>query len=566
MVNDLQQSLKNSIIDGSFAQSMSTLTGGLFLTGFVMAIGGNSYHIGVASSIPLFSNLFQLVASYLIERSGARKKICVTACMVARSMWFIFALLPILYIYRPELKEEILWAAIGVYALNALAAAFAGISWVSWMKDLVPAGQRGKYFGLRSTVTSISGLVVGFLFGRFLDAMKNFGTTYYLMAYFTLFLSAFICGALSTIYLKKVEEPEYLIPAGNEKPGLWAFIKMLILPFKNRQFRNAMLINAAFTFACNIASPFFNLYILRELEVSFTMMAIYDVINLMANISTFSVWGRLIDRLGNKPILLITTFFGAALPIIMVFATKENAWLLIPLFELTTGLVWSGINLATSNIFMKLAPSEHGSIYLSFNSALNGILSSLGPILGGYMAYRLKSEKLTLNFSYLLSPENAGYGFTFQIANLQFIFLISVLLRLTGSYLFKYVEEPESKPFKNVVRLLTHARGFALTTFNYALIYDYFNSGMEKITNIEDKVINRVKKLRGNLFTKKMNNSSINNGPADIKLKNTEIVKNEQINIEPLKNETTNNEITELKDSEIKTNEEKSSETSEIQK
>ena len=497
MVNDLEKSLRNSIIDGLYAQSMSTLTAGLFLTGFVMALGGNSSHIGAASAVPLITNVFQLLASYLIEKTGMRKSICIRACFIARGLWLAFAAMPLIYMWGGVSGENLIWTAVLFYFLINVASAFAGITWLSWMKDLVPPERRGKYFGLRSAATSSAGLIVGLGFGRFLDIMKGYGENYYLCGFFILFTTAFGFGMASTYYLKKVEEPER--PASADARSFTAFISMLSLPFKNRNFRKVMYINILWTFFCQIGSPFFTLFMLRDLKISFTMMAIYDMVNIVANISMFSVWGRLTDHFGNKPILLLTTFFAAALPLIMVFANTSNSWLLIPLFQFSTGLVWSGISLSTSNIFLKLAPSEHGSVYLSLNSALNGLVASLGPVLGGFMAYKMKDLKLMVDLGYSWLPAASGMRFTQTVVNLQFIFIISVILRFMAAYLFRYVEEPKSRPFKNLARILTHGNGFA-STMIFVPVYESVSLGLERIEKLEHGVIERVRHIRESVF------------------------------------------------------------------
>jgi len=495
VASDLERSLRFSTIDGVFANAMGTITAGLFLTGFIIALGGSSSHIGAASSLPLFANVFQLIASYLIERTGAKKKICLVSCLVSRSTWLLFAALPLFRIYFNLHGETLIWSAISVYFLATAAASFAGIAWNSWMRDLVPEQRRGKYFGMRSAVTSLAGLVAGIVFGRFLDVMKQPGENYYLFAYTILFSFAFAFGMASSYFLSKVEATD-VAPA--EKVSVAGFVRMLTLPLGDRPFRRAMIVNIAWLLSCQLSSPFFDLFILRDLKVSFTMMAIYNTINLAANISMFSVWGRLSDHFGNKPVLLITTTLGALIPLIMVFANQGNAWLLVPLFEFSLGLVWSGINLTTSNIFLKLSPAEHNSIFLSLNSALNGLLTALGPAIGGFIAYRLSEKTFEININYLIRPEGIGVNFSNSFTNLQVLFLISVMFRVASAYFFRFVEEPRSRPFKNLVRIINHGRGFGPAVL-FTPLYDYISIGAETLGRIEEGVSSRVRKLRDSI-------------------------------------------------------------------
>ena len=58
------------------------------------------------------------------------------------------------------------------------------------------------------------------------------------------------------------------------------------------------------TFSVNLSAPFFNVYLLDELKLDISQVSIYNSISAGANLLLLLWWGRLADRIGNRPILL----------------------------------------------------------------------------------------------------------------------------------------------------------------------------------------------------------------------------------------------------------------------
>ena len=58
---------------------MGTLTTGVFLVGFAVALGASNFAIGVLAAVPFCVQLLQMPAVVLVERWRARRAICVWA-------------------------------------------------------------------------------------------------------------------------------------------------------------------------------------------------------------------------------------------------------------------------------------------------------------------------------------------------------------------------------------------------------------------------------------------------------------------------------------------------------
>ena len=88
-----QLSLRKSLIvntwEGSFATVFIVLTGGAFLTGLALHLGAGDFEIGLLAAIPFIAQLAQLVAAYLVDITGRRKKITIWSIGLARQAWLM---------------------------------------------------------------------------------------------------------------------------------------------------------------------------------------------------------------------------------------------------------------------------------------------------------------------------------------------------------------------------------------------------------------------------------------------------------------------------------------------
>src|SRR5262245_63963070 len=83
-----QRTLRLSLADAALSTTLQTLTTGVFLTGFGLAIGASQVQIGALAALPTLGNVAQIVGSYFIERTGQRKGLCIWSTAMARLIWF----------------------------------------------------------------------------------------------------------------------------------------------------------------------------------------------------------------------------------------------------------------------------------------------------------------------------------------------------------------------------------------------------------------------------------------------------------------------------------------------
>ncbi|HSE84205.1 MAG TPA: MFS transporter, partial [Thermodesulfobacteriota bacterium] len=264
-----KNSLTLSIHDGFFASIFATLTGGVFLTGFALSLGGNEFHIGVLAAIPLVANLFQFVGSYLVQRTGSRTPISINASAASRFIWLLIVTLP--FASACLQRDHILWMFLAIIALSHFSGAVSAVAWLSWISDLVPEKFRGRFFGKRNMMIGVATLAFSLLGGKFLDLWGESSSGFQI-----LFFMAVIAGAISILYLKKIPEPP-LVWNNKAKP----YHEILVHPLKDANFRRLLIFTIIWSFGVNFSAPFFVVYKLKELHLSYT------TITLLVSITVF---------------------------------------------------------------------------------------------------------------------------------------------------------------------------------------------------------------------------------------------------------------------------------------
>ena len=91
-----RHTLRLILYDALASEAMGTLTTGVFLVGFAVALGADNFAIGVLAAVPFCVQLLQIPAVLLVERWRARRDICVWSTAVGRTFLLGAAAAPLL--------------------------------------------------------------------------------------------------------------------------------------------------------------------------------------------------------------------------------------------------------------------------------------------------------------------------------------------------------------------------------------------------------------------------------------------------------------------------------------
>jgi len=358
-----------------------------YITPFAVEVGKNSKnlnaYVGLLTALPsLLGSLSQLLTIKAMN-SYSRRKIVFWGVFMQALMWLPLVALGLFYYFKNINAELGLSSLVIIYTLLIIFGSFAGPAWSSMMKDTVTSNL-GKYFGNRSRIAGLVALICMLIAGFILDYFKQ---TNVFLGFIIIFFVAFMGRTISSILFSKQYEPKFK----PEKKAYFSFIEFAKKMFYNN-FGKFVIFFALTSFAVTICSPFFAVYVLKDLGFSYVQYMAMIVGSSLASFIFMSGWGKFADRYGNLKIMKICIGSIVAVPFLYFasyFVFKFNPSLIVPyviFIEVLAGVMWAGFNLAAGNFIYEAVTREKMALCVSYFNVINGIGTFIGPILGGFLA------------------------------------------------------------------------------------------------------------------------------------------------------------------------------------
>jgi MFS family permease len=306
-------------------------------------------------------------------------------------------------------------------------------SFFSWMAVLVPSRLRGRYFGFRNSVVTLTNLIGVPLLGLAISkwpggSLSGFGAVLVL---------GIVLGIISLgFHFLMTDVNPKLLHAADSDTDQGTSVGTVFSFLKDANFLRFLLYSGLWSFAVNISAPFFNFYLLGDLNLDVSLVTIYGSLGAGANLLMLMFWGRLADRIGNRPLMLIVGILVALTPLLWLEAgiTPIFIWVWFPLLHIVGGATWAAIDLCSGNLMMAVTPLRNQSIYFAIGAAVPGITGAIGVTVGGFVA----------------TMTNLG--------GLPTVFALSAVLRLVALLPLVFVHEQRSVALGQLMQVLFPVR------------------------------------------------------------------------------------------------------------
>ncbi|HEX9673114.1 MAG TPA: MFS transporter [Burkholderiales bacterium] len=373
---ETERSLQYSVRDG-VAWSLMFGAGESYLQAFAVFLKATTAQITALSAVPLLLGSIAQLASAWVAGYAIRRKTLIFAGVALQSV----AWLPIIALAFVPLEASVtlLIAAVVLYYIGGQ---FAAPPWSSLISDLVPERRRGRFFGRRTQLMSImtfasltaAGLTLGFFEQR---ALAHWGFA----AIFAIALSARL---YSLAQLMGMHEPLARL-APLTLPPLAGLLERM----RGSDFSRFALFVAFMNLAVAMASPFFTLYMLRDLRFSYVEFTVVNAFYVLMQFAALKLWGRLSDVFGNLRVVQVTSTVFPTLPILWVLF--PNFWAIMVL-QVISGVAWAGFSLAAGNFLYDVVPPAKRAAYSAVHQALSNTAIFGGALIGGLLATHAPRE------------------------------------------------------------------------------------------------------------------------------------------------------------------------------
>jgi MFS family permease len=393
--DEIRTSLKAATLDGVFATLFANVTGGVLLTNFLLELGANPTEIGILASIPMLANLIQPIGAYLSEKTTSRHDYCFWVYSLSRSLWVGLAIAIFLVGKRHAAPDILIAIVLSIATFSYFLGALGSAPWLSWMAAIVPPTLRGRYFGLRNSAANLANLISVPLIGLVVSRWPG-GS---IQGYGIVLILGVGSGLISLCFQNfmvdvnpQSRQPSPIPSTAPDEPfsqptSQALFQSILLTGFwQDPNVLKFLVYFNLWTFSVNLSAPFFNVYMLNNLALDISQVTLYNSLSAGANLLLLMFWGKLADRIGNRPILIGVGAVFAIFPLLWLTTGTNplSTWVWLPLLHLLAGATAAAIDLCTNNLQMAIAPQHNQSTFFGVAAAFAGISGALGTTAGGF--------------------------------------------------------------------------------------------------------------------------------------------------------------------------------------
>lgn len=345
---------------------------------YTKRLGGGDKEIALLNSLPaVFCIMAVFFGTYLFRRFKNKQKLTSIFYILSRSLFLSFIFIPFLPSnYRPLIF-------VLLYGIMNFPNAIATMGWQSFIGDLFGGKWRGRALSKRSTLSTISTLVITFTAGNILFYIpKTNGDRiklYQLFFIIAFIISIFEVYSLSIQRLDKSCKQVEKITALEDK-SLIERTKYIYKLFKNnRPFIDFCICVVFFHFTWQMGWPVFFTYEYEYLNSNEFWTSIVSTVSCLTQALTFIMWQKLSEKKGNKILIFYSTLLMAFSPFMYLIS---KSMLSVALLNIVIGVALSGIILLLLNNLYEVSPDADRTIYIAFYTIITNITLMIAPLVG----------------------------------------------------------------------------------------------------------------------------------------------------------------------------------------
>ncbi len=399
-------------------------TGTAMLNGFALTLGATASFFALMTSINSLMGFAQLLAPRIGWQVADHRRFILVCRALAVALRAAILFIPLLLPPAYQLGALVALVGASLVCLQG-SSPFYG----SWQATLVPEHLRGRFTSRQTIVGTLTAMAGSLATGHYLDA---FAPADKARAFTYLFALSLLVGLGSVVALARAPFPS------TPPPPRGRHLQQLREPFRNQPFRRALFFYMALQCVLGLADPFYSVFMLDRLGLSYTAISVYNMIAMAASVLGYRAWAYLVDRHGPRAIFPLVLVPKIAVPLVWAANSPEHHQL-VSVAMVLEGFFSAGVSVAiTALLYGLLPPGEQRPTFMGcWSAALN-------------LAYSASTFGAGLLAAWLAGPDRVFWDF--PVGNLQLMFGLCALMQLVPLLLLRRVEDYRQMSATQVLR------------------------------------------------------------------------------------------------------------------
>jgi MFS family permease len=320
-------------------------------------LGASGLSLSLILAAPRFARLLRLGVPALMARVRARKAVCIAAYVLSS---IVLCGVPLVAALHNRIEDRLaIGLFVGAWCLYHVTEYVGTVTLWSWIGDLTPADVRGHLLGFREmwlTAGRLGGLVASAALAILWAWLIPHASRWEPLA---------LSAAIGAVMMVLAVVPLVLMPGLPNSPSAvprapWRSIRRALV---DPAYARLLLFYFWFSIANGVTATAQEKFPISVLNIVYPVRQLLQGM-MRAGQMAIAPWvGRLVDRVGNRPVMIVSQLIVSTGLLFFLIATPERPWVIGGAF-----LVWSayaGLNVGLDNIKLKLAPADNNAPFVA---------------------------------------------------------------------------------------------------------------------------------------------------------------------------------------------------------